>query len=365
MTSLSSSLRLFSPNPLFKPPSFVNPLLAPKPLLFSSPISFQSLTKSSLPRPQPIKAQLQDHPSNLDYSVLPAKLQEIISLFQSVDDTKAKYQQLLHYGTRLPPLAPEHKVEANKVRGCVSQVWVRAFRDSGDDGGGCVRFEADSDSALTKGLAALLVFGLSGEPAKVIARVPAEFIDLLGLRQSLTPSRNSGMLNMLKLMQQKALQLDAVAGDSGEFGVLDDKGGVLAGENLTLDGKTDGIGEISLGKDFSVPVEDDSLEDLNDANPVKPNGWVGGREKRIRERLEKGLSPTELQIEDISHVHAGHAGVAGNSGGETHFNLRVVSKEFEGKSLLKRHRLVYDLLQEELNSGLHALSIEAKTPSEV
>jgi stress-induced morphogen len=98
---------------------------------------------------------------------------------------------------------------------------------------------------------------------------------------------------------------------------------------------------------------------------LQGNGSLGGgRKERIRQNLARGLSPVELKIEDISHQHRGHAGVAG-SDGETHFNVRVVSKEFEGKSMLKRHRAVYDLLQDELKSGLHALSIDAKTPSEV
>lgn len=61
----------------------------------------------------------------------------------------------------------------------------------------------------------------------------------------------------------------------------------------------------------------------------------------------------------------GIAGVRRNSSGGTHFNLRVVSKDFEGKSMVKRHRLTYDLLKEELETGLHALSIIAKTPSEI
>ncbi|KAI4320838.1 hypothetical protein MLD38_034281 [Melastoma candidum] len=79
----------------------------------------------------------------------------------------------------------------------------------------------------------------------------------------------------------------------------------------------------------------------------------------------KKLRPVKLEIEDVSYQHAGHAGVRGSGDGETHFNLRVVSDGFEGKSLVKRHRRIYDLLQEELNSGLHALSIVAKTPAEL
>ncbi|KAL3851097.1 hypothetical protein ACJIZ3_012979 [Penstemon smallii] len=86
---------------------------------------------------------------------------------------------------------------------------------------------------------------------------------------------------------------------------------------------------------------------------------------RIKAMLEKELRPVELEVEDISYQHAGHAGVRGSDDRETHFNVKVVSEEFEGKSLVKRHRLIYGLLQDELQSGLHALSIEAKTPSEI
>ncbi|KAJ6752528.1 hypothetical protein OIU85_002900 [Salix viminalis] len=208
---------------------------------------------------------------------LPPKLQEIIKLFQSVQEPKAKYEQLLFYGKNLKPLASEFKTRENKVEGCVSQVWVRAYLDFEKN----VVFEADSDSVLTKGLAALLVQGLSSRPIEEVLRVSPDFAVSLGLQQSLTPSRNNG-----------------------------------------------------------------------------------SRGIRIREKLERELSPVELEVEDISYQHAGHAGVRG-SNGETHFNVKVVSKEFEGKSLVKRHRLIYNLLQDELQSGLHALSIVAKTLDEV
>ncbi|KAI4964087.1 hypothetical protein ZWY2020_008405 [Hordeum vulgare] len=110
--------------------------------------------------------------------------------------------------------------------------------------------------------------------------------------------------------------------------------------------------------------QEEEFED-EPAAVVQGNGSLGGgRKERIRDKLERGLSLVELKIEDISHQHKGHAVVAG-SYGETHFNVLVVSREFEGKSMLKRHRVAYDLLQDELKSGLHALSIDAKTPSEV
>ncbi|KAF2612019.1 hypothetical protein F2Q70_00013907 [Brassica cretica] len=95
------------------------------------------------------------------------------------------------------------------------------------------------------------------------------------------------------------------------------------------------------------------------------SGAIENRASRIKEKLEKELEPVELVIEDVSYQHAGHAGMKGRgTDEETHFNVKIVSKGFQGMNLVKRHRLVYDLLREELDSGLHALSIVSKTPSE-
>lgn len=94
------------------------------------------------------------------------------------------------------------------------------------------------------------------------------------------------------------------------------------------------------------------------------SGAIENRASRMREKLQKELEPVELVIEDVSYQHAGHAGMKGRTDGETHFNVKIVSKGFQGMNLVKRHRLVYDLLREELDTGLHALSIVSKTPSE-
>lgn len=270
-----------------------------------------------------------------------------MKLFQSVQEPKAKYEQLLFYGRNLKPLDSKFKISDNKVQGCVSQVWVRAYFDDNKN----VIFEADSDSVLTKGLAALLVQGLSGEPVEEIVRVSPDFAMLLGLQQSLTPSRNNGFLNMLKLMQKKALNLFIEAEKSGS-------------NEMVVESSASGLG-LSNDRDGDSNVGDGLEVDDGDSGSSSGNVIaLGSRGERIREKLERELKPVELKVEDISYQHAGHAGVRG-SDGETHFNLRVVSKEFEGKSLVKRHRIVYGLLQDELQSGLHALSIEAKTPSEV
>lgn len=280
----------------------------------------------------------------------------------------------MFYGKNLKPLDDQFKTKQNKVEGCVSQVWVRAYLDSDKN----VYFEADSDSVLTKGLAALLVNGLSGRPVDEVLRVSPDFAVLLGLQQSLTPSRNNGFLNMLKLMQKKAYELlveeenGVSSSNSGaksensvkkvEFGLNSEMGGE---NNSTLGSKVDGgIEGLDVGLGSKEDIKQLELVASVTNEDESNSGDLGSRGKRIKERLERGLCPIELEVEDISYQHAGHAGVRG-SDGETHFNVKVVSKEFEGKSLVKRHRLIYGLLQEELQSGLHALSIVAKTPSEL
>lgn len=90
---------------------------------------------------------------------------------------------------------------------------------------------------------------------------------------------------------------------------------------------------------------------------------VLSRANRIRQTLQSSLEASVLEIEDVSYQHAGHAGVKGDAS-ETHFNVKIVSPKFEGQNLVKRHRMVYDLLADELKTGLHALSIVAKTPIE-
>ncbi len=82
----------------------------------------------------------------------------------------------------------------------------------------------------------------------------------------------------------------------------------------------------------------------------------------IKTRLEARLQPVRLEIVDESSQHAGHAGSA--PGGETHFRVLVVSREFEGLSRVARQRLVYETLEGELKSQIHALSLKAQTPEE-
>jgi len=284
--------------------------------------------------------------------LLPKKLQEIVKMFEAVPDPRSKYEQLLHYAKQLKPLGKEYLTPENKVQGCVSQVWVRPSVKEDKR----FYFEAESDSLLTKGLAALLVEGLSGSTAQEILAVTPDFIQALGLNQSLTPSRSNGFLNMLKLMQKKTLQL-----------YMESEATSSMLSNSVIPVQTS-----SSSSDSSKDPKTDLHKMLKSSPPVfeknstmNSGGVVTTKKAVIEEKLEEALTPTELEVEDVSYQHAGHSGVE-RGATETHFNVKVVSESFEGRSLLKRHRLVYDLLKDELQTGgVHALSLITKTPREV
>lgn len=86
------------------------------------------------------------------------------------------------------------------------------------------------------------------------------------------------------------------------------------------------------------------------------------RMERMRSRFEAALAPLELTLDDDSALHAGHAGAASGGG---HYNVRIVSLQFEGLKLVTRHRLVYDSVHDMMHKEIHALAITALAPSEV
>ncbi len=100
----------------------------------------------------------------------------------------------------------------------------------------------------------------------------------------------------------------------------------------------------------------------NHSNPQElapAKAW--GRVAMIRQRLTDSLSPSSLEIADDSHKHVGHAGAASGGG---HFTVHIVAEAFIGKSLIQRHRAIYDALGDAMKSDIHALSIKAYTPAE-
>lgn len=87
------------------------------------------------------------------------------------------------------------------------------------------------------------------------------------------------------------------------------------------------------------------------------------RRERLIERLNASLAPTAIDVVDESHRHAGHAGA--RPGGETHYHVEIVSVRFAGMSRIARHRLVHEIVHDEFEKGLHALSLKLLTPEEV
>ncbi|KXS17405.1 bola-like protein [Gonapodya prolifera JEL478] len=95
---------------------------------------------------------------------------------------------------------------------------------------------------------------------------------------------------------------------------------------------------------------------------AEPTGPIASS---IKEKIASALKPTHIDIVDDSSKHRGHAAMKGLNPEETHFSVTVVSEEFAGKPMVKRHQLIYSLLDEELKvKGLHALGLTTKTPDE-
>lgn len=132
---------------------------------------------------------------------LPPALAKIVQRFQRVSEPKRRYEQLIWYAQKLQEFPEADKLPANKVPGCVSQVYVTATLEDGK-----VVYQGDSDSQLTKGLLGLLVEGLKGLTPTEIVQLTPDFIQATGLNVSLTPSRANGFYNIFKTMQKKALE---------------------------------------------------------------------------------------------------------------------------------------------------------------
>ena len=125
---------------------------------------------------------------------------EIIGEFSVFDEWLDKYEYLIELSGSLPAIGEEHRNEQFLIRGCQSRVWVDAeLRD------GKIYFTADSDAIITKGIIALLIRVLSGRTPQEIVDSDLYFIDRIGLRGNLSPTRANGLLAMIKQMKLYAL----------------------------------------------------------------------------------------------------------------------------------------------------------------
>lgn len=291
---------------------------------------------------------------------LPPNLKKIVGAFQMVPDEMARYKQLLFLAAKLPPLPQQYRSPENLVQGCVSQVWVYGELDCGT-----LKWQADSDSQLTKGLAALLVQGLGGcSPEEVMQVNPANIIESLGLKQKLTPSRNNGFLNMFRLMQQKASQLNTAQGQAQPS--LDAAAVSVPAQSSNLPQVSAPAGDQAAGAAPQAARSEAPAAALRDQSNGSGSSSATPMKDSMQRKIERTLQPTRLVIVDESSQHAGHVGSRMKPGysGETHFNVTVVSPLFEGQNTVKRHRSVYGLLKEELADTVHALSLVTRTPTE-
>lgn len=131
---------------------------------------------------------------------------EVIEEFSDFDDWMDRYQMLIDLGNSQPRLDDKYKTEQNLIDGCQSRVWLQA-----DMVDGLLHFQAESDALIVKGIVALLVRVLSDHTPAEILSADLYFIDRIGLREHLSPTRSNGLLAMLKQMKLYALAFQAKA----------------------------------------------------------------------------------------------------------------------------------------------------------
>jgi cysteine desulfuration protein SufE len=125
---------------------------------------------------------------------------QIVEEFQSFDDWMDKYNYVIEMGRECPMIDEKYKVDNNLIVGCQSRVWLSAEYIDGK-----IFFKADSDAVITKGIAYLLIRALSGQTTQDIIDANLDFIDKIGLKEHLSPTRSNGLLAMMKQMKLYAL----------------------------------------------------------------------------------------------------------------------------------------------------------------
>jgi cysteine desulfuration protein SufE len=134
-----------------------------------------------------------------------ANIDDIIENFALLDQWDDRYRYVIELGRTLPPM-PEHAhSEANKVRGCASQVWLLTHVKPNGTGGPILTFDGDSDAHIVRGLIAIVIALYSGKRAKEILETDAlDLFDRIGLREGLTPQRSNGLRSMIERIRAEA-----------------------------------------------------------------------------------------------------------------------------------------------------------------
>ena len=125
---------------------------------------------------------------------------EVIEEFQGFDDWMDKYQLLIDLGNEQAPLDEKYKVESNLIDGCQSRVWLQADYENGK-----IHFQAESDALIVKGIVALLIRVLNDSTPQEILDADLYFIEQIGLKEHLSPTRSNGLLAMVKQIRMYAL----------------------------------------------------------------------------------------------------------------------------------------------------------------
>lgn len=129
----------------------------------------------------------------------------IVEDFSVFEDWMDRYQQLIELGKDLPPIDEKKRIDSYMIKGCQSKVWLDG--ELKDDGR--IYFTADSDAIITKGIVALLISVLSGRTPKEIIDADLYFIDKIGLKENLSPTRSNGLVAMVKQMRMYAIAYQA------------------------------------------------------------------------------------------------------------------------------------------------------------
>ena len=125
---------------------------------------------------------------------------QIIDEFSALEDWMDRYNYLIELGHELPPIDPKYKTDEYLINGCQSKVWLHAeFND------GKMNFTADSDAIIVKGIVALLIRALNNQDASEIMNADLYFIDKIGLKENLSPTRSNGLVSMIKKMKMYSL----------------------------------------------------------------------------------------------------------------------------------------------------------------